>query len=261
MSRGIVVLAPDYLNGGPLAFRNRYGSVVSEINHTSKTQAQGTINMLEDICSAYRASPLQKSNEPPLTVEMLFGWLKGFNSDHAGDQKKLYEILWKHKIDFERILRGQKLAERSASDSEVAELLSQHLSEYIEATGGHKRWDSLEMVEQTKEKASVLRNIYLELGNDDFNTLSDDAKRITDLFVWSGCCMHKELNMVKAGSLGMRKYWKQFPDARPVSLPNRDKSAALSLGKSFYFILHILIFLAINFSRRIEQQCCFQEDF
>lgn len=48
-----------------------------------------------------------------------------------------------------------------------------------------------------------------------------------DLFIWAGCCMHKELNSVKHANLFMIKYWHDnIPP--PVLMPNKDNQSALT---------------------------------
>ncbi|KIJ35618.1 hypothetical protein M422DRAFT_136940, partial [Sphaerobolus stellatus SS14] len=50
------------------------------------------------------------------------------------------------------------------------------------------------MVSRTKEAA--------------FLCLSPSEQSLVDSFIWLGCCMHKELNMVKGGVVAIMGFWK-----------------------------------------------------
>ena len=49
-----------------------------------------------------------------------------------------------------------------------------------------------------------------------------------DLFIWAGCCMHKELNSVKHTNLFMIKYWHNNNIPPLVLMPNKDNQSALT---------------------------------
>ena len=64
------------------------------------------------------------------------------------------------------------------------------------------------------------------LGEQAYQALSDDKKWLADLFIWSGCGMHKDLNAVKGGCTRMATVWLMNGVELPISLLNKDKSAA-----------------------------------
>ncbi|KAJ7176165.1 hypothetical protein C8R43DRAFT_872843, partial [Mycena crocata] len=52
-----------------------------------------------------------------------------------------------------------------------------------------------------------------------------------DLFIWGGCCMHKNLNVFKGAVLAMQQFWIDKGLPGPLKMFNRDNSAAFTLGE------------------------------
>ena len=53
---------------------------------------------------------------------------------------------------------------------------------------------------------------------------------IVDLWVWSGCTMHKDLNTMKGGVEMMSKWWAEFGNGiAPVALMNKFNSLPFRL--------------------------------
>ncbi|KAJ3831162.1 hypothetical protein F5878DRAFT_667849 [Lentinula raphanica] len=65
------------------------------------------------------------------------------------------------------------------------------------------------------------------LGKDVYDNLDSDSKREIDVFLWTGCCMHKDQNSFKAGNSGMMKYWQKFNIEPPLLLANKANAATL----------------------------------
>jgi hypothetical protein len=68
------------------------------------------------------------------------------------------------------------------------------------------------------------------LGEDWFNALTPVEQRYASLFIWGGCCMHKEMNSVKGGNAQMIAWWLENNLEGPMKLYNRDNSAAAAIS-------------------------------
>ncbi|KAJ7094953.1 hypothetical protein C8R44DRAFT_951203, partial [Mycena epipterygia] len=52
-----------------------------------------------------------------------------------------------------------------------------------------------------------------------------------DLFIWGGCCMHKNMNVFKGGVVAMQQWWPDNNHPGPLKMYNRDNGAAITLGE------------------------------
>lgn len=60
--------------------------------------------------------------------------------------------------------------------------------------------------------------------------LSDIEKAVLSLWLWCGCGMHKDLNAVKGGGLGMKETWPELGMA-PCKFFNRDNAAIMDIAE------------------------------
>ncbi len=70
----------------------------------------------------------------------------------------------------------------------------------------------------------------MRLGQKEFDKLLEKEKRYIDLFLWAGCCMHKDMNAFKGGCFEMGSFWVEQGLLRPLKLFNCDNAAAADLG-------------------------------
>ncbi|KAF8574953.1 hypothetical protein K439DRAFT_1623944 [Ramaria rubella] len=171
--------------------------VHSAVNHTSETQLTGLQTQLNDLYSTYNGS-MQGANKKADKRDFAIK-LKGVNTDHAADQKQLAQLLREWKTQCEREIRGEQSLLALAPES-LLPLLFEATERAITAAGGPQGWDALPQMEKEEQNAQTYQDICLELGNEAFAKLTDTEKEVIDWFVWCGCCMHKELNMVKGGA-------------------------------------------------------------
>ena len=57
--------------------------------------------------------------------------------------------------------------------------------------------------------------------------MDDDNMCAVVTWIWASCQMHKDLNAVKGGCLGMKVAWNEL-DCTPISLANKDNTAILA---------------------------------
>ncbi|KIJ35205.1 hypothetical protein M422DRAFT_262587 [Sphaerobolus stellatus SS14] len=159
--------------------------VHSAVNRTTTTQLTGLPSQLNGIFKTYNAF---KKSDPEIDSCLFAKKLTGAITDHAADQKKLIK----------RIL---------LKDS------------------GHKLWENLPADTQTQMHQEAYHKICKELGENQFQQLSESEKELASFFIWTGCCMHKDLNTFKGGWTELVKHWSRNNLQGPVMLPNKDATA------------------------------------
>jgi hypothetical protein len=153
--------------------RLRTLGVDSSVDHTSETQLKGLQLRLDECADLFNASPLA--------------------GDHAADQKKDHALLraWK------RDVRNQQLGEKHIAKLPVDELIILLMAEKekkIDELGGIAVWESLTPLDRLCHDKEILLDLSRELGGQEYEILPEPEKRKFDLFLWGGCCMHKDLN-------------------------------------------------------------------
>ncbi|THH15369.1 hypothetical protein EUX98_g9475 [Antrodiella citrinella] len=200
--------------------------------HTSEEQGGGWVGRGTDILETYNESPLGR--DAPLTESELWGKFKGFLSDHANDQKKLFSILedWKRRVD--RDARGRAYLD-SLPPMEVFDFFVRNAQRCMADIGGADKWDLLSDSDKQRLQAESTATAIQELGEEHFNALSEVEKRWGDLFIWGGCDMHKAMNSEKWGATFMEAWWTSVMAQKmgaeadtPMWLFNKANAAAVA---------------------------------
>ena len=110
--------------------------------------------------------------------------------------------------------------------SETLEVLDAKGKEMMDRIGGHKCWVALSEAEQAELGRQLVRDTNIHLGEEAYQRLSAEEKRKVDLYVWSGCGMHKDLNAVKGGADRMAEWWETSGETPPIELMNKFKAQA-----------------------------------
>ncbi|KAF8151571.1 hypothetical protein B0H34DRAFT_664489 [Crassisporium funariophilum] len=76
------------------------------------------------------------------------------------------------------------------------------------------------------------KRIYARVGEVAYAAVCPEQQKAADLFIWAGCCMHKELNAVKWGDTAMKAFWGKEALVGPMRLMNKDNAAAVAAGAS-----------------------------
>ncbi|KAH7874176.1 uncharacterized protein C8R40DRAFT_1008487, partial [Lentinula edodes] len=171
---------------------------------------EGWIETAEDLFHlAYQSGLIVEDD-----ARIFWNLVTGFYSDHAADQKKLFELLKKWKKQLEREVRGESAVKR-LMDNEYACLIFQGSQVLVQKAGGPAAWDVLTTKERTRRIDEMRRQIICDIGEAEFQKLSEEEKAKVDLILWAGCCMHKEMNAFKGGCVGLDEYWNKHPDLHP----------------------------------------------
>jgi len=206
--------------------KTRLVGVDSATDHSSKTQATGWTSKIQEKLDIYNQSPLAQRSKSALQLADFFVRLHGTVGDHAKDQIKLAELLKEMKQEFtERSLGEERLIEMSIPD--MLKLLSQANIQKIADAGGQLKWAALSEAERLQADAEMMSAVVLKLGHDAYANLPNEEKQKFDLFVRTGCAMHKDLNCFKGGSAAMADWWSENSVAGPILLANKDNAAVL----------------------------------
>jgi hypothetical protein len=225
-SRHVNMLVPDY-GSEEAKHRSRLIGVDSASDHSSQTQADAWISKIQEKFDAYNQSPLGKRSQHVLRLADFFACLRGMNSDHANDQKKLAALLKRMKQDMmQKSLGEDVLLHMNMPDLLV--LLSDAKNQKIEAVGGLTKWNALSDEEKLKADVDIMSTLVLKLGCEAYSQLSDEEKHTADFFIWVGCGMHKDLNCIKGGNATMICWWEENDVPGPVLLANKDNAAVLN---------------------------------
>ncbi|KAL5478584.1 hypothetical protein ACEPAI_2768 [Sanghuangporus weigelae] len=210
------------------AHRVRFLKLEHTANHRSETQKKTFVNGLQEAIDTFNRSPLGISCNTPgeaLNEEILAMKYTGTHGDHAEDQKAKHRLLgeWKHELSM-RGIGAQYFHSKPKEEQELLTIPAR--TALIERLGGEAAWQALPEDEKARHEKELLSNICESLYAEAFERLSSSEKQKLNLWVWTGCCMHKDLNAVKGGEAAMRAKWAELGVA-PVPLPNKDNAAVL----------------------------------
>ncbi|KAJ3845161.1 hypothetical protein F5878DRAFT_571952 [Lentinula raphanica] len=196
------------------------------VNHTSETQLAGWIESIEEFFNLAYDSKLVSVND----TRIFWNLVTGFHSDHAADQRKLFDLMKKWKKQLDRETRGERTIQ-GLSDNEYACLVFQGSQLLIQNSGGPASWERLTLEERTCRIANMKKQLVRDIGEVEFQKLSASEQSEIDLFLWAGCCMHKEMNAFKGGCIGLDDFWDEHTElTSPIPLPNRDNAATIRLA-------------------------------
>ena len=112
---------------------------------------------------------------------------------------------------------------------EIRDYFKKAEKEMIRKAGGENKWNKLSDIKKAERKAKMIEEAIAELGKEEFNNLSDEEKRLFQLFIWAGCGCHKDLNTIWGGYLAMAAWWveNELEEECPVLLANCDNDAVV----------------------------------
>ncbi|KAE9389844.1 hypothetical protein BT96DRAFT_1002844 [Gymnopus androsaceus JB14] len=173
----------------------------------------------KDYFAGLTRAPTHTSQEHPLGKQnseinlcKLIQLLTGMHSDHAEDQKKLASLLEALKQAWDRELHGED-ALLDLGTVALFPLIAKATATVVKNAGGQETWNSLSESEQEA-----------------FAKLNPVQQCTIDLFVWSGCQIHKDLNTVKWGAIAMGKWWVDNGVQGPKKLLNKSNKEAARIG-------------------------------
>ncbi|KAF8202587.1 hypothetical protein K438DRAFT_1757917 [Mycena galopus ATCC 62051] len=221
-SRHIAMRAPDYTSGSLEVDPNsmskvRFLGVEKTLDHTSAESIKGWNKHVRECIQIFNDSPLAARLQKKYTLHQFLEILKGMHGDHASNEKSTAKGFQTLKLEDTIRELGEKhwLGSPAWNAKKIAE------------AGGMEAWDSLSSAEQAERDAKLMQEIVTALGKDAYNSLSPEDRRAVDLFIWGGCCMHKDLNSFRGGNSEMMLEWPKIGVPGPVLLANKQNAAIL----------------------------------
>src|SRR3954451_17678407 len=184
------------------AHKSRLVGVDSATDHSSETQLEGWKTKINDLLALCNQSPISHRCQVTLTVSDFFAKLCGMSGDHAKDQKKLAKLLEETKQFFLMQTLGKNRL-LGMNTTQFLELLMKVNETLVKKVGGQRQWEKLSEAQQLSAEAECFSEVMLEIGAEAYSQLDEKEKERVDLFVWTGCAMHKDLNCMKGGDTAM----------------------------------------------------------
>ncbi|KAF7346731.1 hypothetical protein MSAN_01811400 [Mycena sanguinolenta] len=206
--------------------RVRFLGVEKTLDHSSAEAVKGWKARIQEIMATFNNSPLAALLQKKYTCRDFTRILRGANTDHASPEKASASGLgdWKHD---EAI---HELGENVLAGKEFMDLvlyLSAWNAKKIAEAGGIEGWEALSDAEKTERDKNLMDEIVTSLGKEAYDALSPADRRDIDLFIWAGCCMHKDLNSFRGGNTEMMPEWGKLGLPGPILLANKQNAAIL----------------------------------
>ena len=212
--------------------KDRFLGITPELNHTAATQVKGFKEEIQRYCDDYNASPLGTKHH--FDSREIWRKMTGYLSDHAADQKEVFQELATYHQECDLELLGEAAVFQQGPDmeQEIEAVLDEKGAEVFKDVGGAGCWKELPEEERLRLGKKMVRDAEICLGERVLERLPEDQKNdaLRGCF-WSGCGMHKDLNAVKEGTDRMSKWWGEAGKVPPVALTNKIKAeTAAGLG-------------------------------
>jgi hypothetical protein len=152
--------------------------------------------------------------------------LRGMSSDHATVERAVSDSMNELKTEATLTSLGEEKIE-SMEVEEFLRVLWEWNQKKYEAAGGYEAFMLLTKEEQAARDLDTINAMMKSLGEDAFSMLPEEDQRLLTLFVWSGCCMHKDQNSFKGGNTAMMKAWEELGVPAPIPLANKANAEAV----------------------------------
>jgi hypothetical protein len=204
----------------------RFLGIDQDPSHSIDASVAAWKSTIKKYSETANASPLFKKR-----LQAQYNWNHfitrsgGSNGDHAYNEKGTATALGvaKREAVIDNLGR-EKLG--SVSAEELHEWIGVRQVIMVQEIGVAV-WDEMSADEQTRKEEELVQKIVNEIGKEQFDRLpAADQRRLT-LFIWCGCCMHKDLNTFKAGCMQLAEVWDELKVPRPCLLANKANAQIL----------------------------------
>ncbi|KDQ15795.1 hypothetical protein BOTBODRAFT_107897, partial [Botryobasidium botryosum FD-172 SS1] len=207
----------------------RFFGITQAPNHQSKTQLQGWVDAMQQMHDTYNGSPMGKCEPQDWCVFTQL--VKGMCTNHANNQKNLFQLFGDLKTKYEAELLGEAAFQSPNSLEDVYPILAEEIEHCIEDAGGEAEWEALEAEERQERERHAYHHACVRIGKERIDAMSPEEHREIALFIWAGCCMHKELDAFKGGAAAINSF-RVHTHGLPglMKLLNIDNAAAARAG-------------------------------
>ncbi|KAJ7907868.1 hypothetical protein B0H13DRAFT_1618086 [Mycena leptocephala] len=200
----------------------RFLDIASTVDHSTATSKAAWLTIYNDIISTYNASPLGM-RLGTLDLRMICRVLCGMCGDHANNEKALSEA-WKelkHDLLLQE-LGEERLRQLNEQIDELRELKQRWVAKKLDDAGGFVEYMELPPDERAARDLACVHAMTRELGAEALNELNEADHRLLTVWIWTGCCMHKDQNSFKGGNTHMQTNWKELGVPGPIPLAKRS---------------------------------------
>ncbi|KAF8995156.1 hypothetical protein BDZ89DRAFT_1029665 [Hymenopellis radicata] len=205
----------------------RFLGIRSTVDHSTEKSKESWVRVLQEISSIYNDSPLAKRTaSAAFDLRAICRKLRGMSSDHANGEKATAEAMGELKR--EETMMG--LGEDRKASMDVAEfesLMREWNGKKMDDAGGFAAYMALSPERRAVLDIATVNAMMKSLGEEQFQTLPKEEQRLLTLFVWSGCCMHKDQNSFKGGNTAMMAAWQALGLQGPITLANKANANIL----------------------------------
>ncbi|KAJ7059945.1 hypothetical protein C8F01DRAFT_1254048 [Mycena amicta] len=205
----------------------RYAGVYSTTDHSTATSHAMWMKVYDEIMELFNKSPLARRTGT-LDLRGICRCLRGMCGDHANNEKALSDEVRKTKYDLLLLELGEKkMAELGEQISELENIMKQWNAKKLADVGGIEKWNALSAAERAARDLATTTAMVQGLGMEELASMDEGERNLLTVWVWTGCCMHKEMNSFKGGNTAMMAHWKEIGAMAPIRLANKDTAKAV----------------------------------
>ncbi|KAJ7650528.1 hypothetical protein FB45DRAFT_1017922 [Roridomyces roridus] len=202
--------------------KSRFAGIASTVDHSTETSKNAWLALYNNITSTYNASPLGR-RLGSLDLRLICRRLRGMCGDHANNEKALSNTF--KEVKHEALLQDlgeERLRELDGQIDELRTLTQRLMGRKFDDAGGFDVYMRLSPEDKAAHDLACVHAMTRELGEEALNKLDEADRRLLTVWVWTGCCMHKDQNSFKGGNTHMTGYWKELGVPGPIRLANKE---------------------------------------
>ncbi|KAL1732840.1 hypothetical protein EV714DRAFT_270463 [Schizophyllum commune] len=208
-------------------WRTRFGGIRATVDHSSAKSKEAWFRIFDEIMRFYNNSPLfRRTGLTALDLTHICTTLRGMCSDHASGEKAVADAMREAKVDVTMRHLGEERRAKMPLD-EFASIVDRWNATKIEKVGGEPAWAALSPEERAVHDLATVDAMMRSLGQEQLSELPKADQRLLTLFVWTGCCMHKDQNSFKGGNAAMMAAWEKYGLTPPIPLANKANAAVV----------------------------------
>ncbi|KAJ7059127.1 hypothetical protein C8F01DRAFT_989706 [Mycena amicta] len=205
----------------------RFFGVHSTTDHSTATSHATWMKVYEDIMATYNESPLALRTSK-LDLRGICRRLRGMCGDHANNEKALSDDWRQTKYDLLlQELGEEKMKELEGQVSELEDIMQLWKKQKIADAGGIEKWNALSVAEKAARDLAMTTAMIQALGMQELASMDEGERNLLTVWVWTGCCMHKDQNSFKGGNTAMTPHWNALGAEPPIRLANKDTAKAV----------------------------------
>uniref|UniRef100_D8PZV1 Uncharacterized protein n=1 Tax=Schizophyllum commune (strain H4-8 / FGSC 9210) TaxID=578458 RepID=D8PZV1_SCHCM len=233
MSHAVPTYEPGVDDNDPSTWVNatRFVAVKEAVRHDAESQHQGKMALGKEMIEMYNRSPPAVSDGGEIPADAWSTKQLGQSKDHAADGVKEKGLAEAQKMHDLKARLGQEAYLADVGwESLLQAVVSLTEADVQDAIGKERDPAAVPWAERVNIADAVLKKT---LGEKAYLEMQGQEKELNTLFIFGGCCSHKDLNAFKYGTDAIATLWKTETLATPSPplLPNKSLHSILALGE------------------------------